>query len=291
MSITALQVQELRKRTGAGMMECKKALVETQGDIDAAIDAMRKSGQVKAAKRAGRIAAEGVIKVAVSSDKRTAVMIEVNSETDFVARDASFKAFADQAIQHALASKVDTVEALMQQTANGSTLDDSRQELVHKIGENIQVRRIHWVKAEGIIGAYLHGDRIGVLVALDKENETLAKDIAMHIAASKPESISETDVPAALIEKEKEIFRAQAKESGKPDNIIEKMIEGRIRKYFEEICLVGQPFVKNPDQTVGELLKANGAKVTAFIRFEVGEGIEKEVVDFAEEVKKVQAGS
>lgn len=287
MTITASMVKELRERTGAGMMECKKALVEAGGDMEAAITAMRKSGQAKAAKRAGRIAAEGIILIALSDDHKTACMVEINCETDFVARDENFRRFADQVVQRGLATRSDSAESLLAasfEEGNAKTIEEARAELVAKIGENVQLRRAVCITSEGTIGAYSHGDRIGVITALDKSETDLATDIAMHIAAMNPQAIDSDNVSPDLIAKERDIFSSQAKESGKPDNIIEKMVEGRIAKFLKEICLVDQPFVKNPDQTIAQLLKAGNAAVTNFIRFEVGEGIEKEVVDFAEEV-------
>lgn len=284
-NITASMVKELRERTGAGMMECKKALVEAAGDIEAAITEMRKRGQAKAAKRAGKTAAEGIIVVKQNADNTVAFMAEVNSETDFVARDTSFNEFANKVAAEGLVNSVSDLAAMP------AAIEEERMQLVNKIGENIQLRRVALLESTGTIGAYIHGGRIGVLVALDKNEQALAKDVAMHIAASNPASISEKDIPADLLERERDIFIDQAKQTGKPDNIIEKMVEGRIKKFIKESCLVGQPFVKNPDQTVAELLASKQAEVTAFVRFEVGEGIEKEVVDFAEEVKAQVQGS
>jgi elongation factor Ts len=279
-------VKELRERTGAGMMECKKALVESNGDIEAAIEAMRKSGQAKAAKKAGRTAAEGVILVNASDDGKNAVIVEVNCETDFVAKDENFLSFANAVAERAMTGGAADVAELMGQPLHegeDTTIEQAREALVAKIGENMTVRRFERVSAAGTIASYRHGDRIGVMVDIDGDAE-LGRDIAMHIAASKPVCVSEDQVPADLLDKEREIFTAQAKESGKPDNIIEKMIEGRIRKYLGEITLVGQPFVKDPDTTVGKLLDSKGAKINGFIRFEVGEGIEKKQENFAEEV-------
>jgi elongation factor Ts len=279
-------VKELRERTGAGMMECKKALVESNGDIEAAIEAMRKSGQAKAAKKAGRTAAEGVILVNASDDGKNAVIVEVNCETDFVAKDENFLSFANAVAERAMTGGAADVAELMGQPLHegeDTTIEQAREALVAKIGENMTVRRFERVSAAGTIASYRHGDRIGVMVDIDGDAE-LGRDIAMHIAASKPVCVSEDQVPADLLDKEREIFTAQAKESGKPDNIIEKMIEGRIRKYLGEITLVGQPFVKDPDTTVGKLLDSKGANINGFIRFEVGEGIEKKQENFAEEV-------
>jgi len=285
MAITASLVKELRERTGAGMMECKKALTETDGDIEAAIENMRKSGQAKAAKKAGRTAADGVIVIAQDGDR--AVMVEVNCETDFVAKDDNFKSFADAVADRVLNSDAADVEALMAMPLHegeDTTIEEARQALVSKIGENMSVRRFVRTTAQGTIASYSHGVRIGVLVDLTGGDAGLGRDLAMHIAASNPVCVSEDQVPADLLAKEREITEAQARESGKPDNIIEKMIEGRMRKYLGEITLVGQAFVKDPDMKVGKLLDQQGAKVNAFTRFEVGEGIEKKVEDFREEV-------
>ena len=283
MSISAAEVKALRERTGAGMMECKKALVETDGDIEAAIEAMRKAGLAKADKKAGRTAAEGRIALAVAGNE--AALVEVNCETDFVAGGDDFAAFADGVAQVALKSSPENVEALSGlELEGGETVDTRRRELVAKIGENINVRRFERISSEGTLGRYVHGVRIGVLVDLEGGDEELAKDVAMHIAASNPVCVGPEDVPADVLEKEREIHRAQAEQSGKPAEIVEKMIEGRLRKYVNEIALTGQPFVKNPDQSVGALLKEHGARVVRFVRFEVGEGIEKDETDFASEV-------
>ncbi len=285
MAITASMVKELRERTGAGMMECKKALTEANGDIETAIENMRKSGQAKAAKKAGRTAADGVIVMA--QDGGDAVMVEVNCETDFVAKDENFKSFADAVAGRALGSDAADVDALMAlplHEGEDTTIEEARQALVSKIGENMNVRRFIRVKAQGTIASYSHGVRIGVLVDVSGGDETLGRDLAMHIAASNPVCVDESQVPADMLAKEREITEAQARDSGKPDNIIEKMIEGRMRKYLGEITLVGQPFVKDPDTKVGKLLQANGAKVNSFTRFEVGEGIEKKAEDFRDEV-------
>jgi elongation factor Ts len=285
MAITASMVKELRERTGAGMMECKKALTEAGGDIETAIENMRKSGQAKAAKKAGRTAADGVIVMA--QDGGRAVMVEVNCETDFVAKDENFKSFADAVAGRALGSEAADVDALMAlplHEGEDTTIEEARQALVSKIGENMNVRRFIRVEAQGTIASYSHGVRIGVLVDVSGGDETLGRDLAMHIAASNPVCVDESQVPADMLAKEREITEAQARDSGKPDNIIEKMIEGRMRKYLGEITLVGQPFVKDPDTKVGKLLQANGATVNSFARFEVGEGIEKKVEDFRDEV-------
>ena len=286
MAISAALVMKLRERTGSGMMECKKFLVAADGDIELAITEMRKAGQAKADKKADRIAAEGVIVVARKADGKAAVMLEINSETDFVARDSSFTTFADNTVNTALTSGVKDVAELAQKVieASNETVEHARQQLVVKIGENIQLRRMVRMECEGVIGAYLHGSRIGVMVALKGGDEQLAKDIAMHIAASRPIVISRDEVSADLVSKEREIFMAQASESGKPQEIIEKMIEGRMNKFVDEVSLLGQPYVKNPDQKVSQLLKQHNAEVLSFVRFEVGEGIEKKEDDFVAEV-------
>jgi elongation factor Ts len=286
MTISAALVMKLRERTGAGMMECKKFLIATNGDIEQAITEMRKAGQAKADKKADRIAAEGVIVVARSADGKDAVMLEINSETDFVARDENFTQFANKVSETALKAKSSDVENLASQTLDGSDLsvEQARQGLVAKIGENIKLRRLHQAHCDGVIGSYLHGSRIGVLVSLKNGDEALAKDIAMHIAASRPLVVNSDQVPADAIENEREIFTAQAKESGKPQEIIAKMIEGRISKFIDEVSLLGQPYVKDPNKKVGQLLKEKNAEVISFTRFEVGEGIEKKEDNFVEEV-------
>jgi len=286
MQITAAMVKELRERTGAGMMECKKALTAAEGDMEKAIEDMRKSGAAKADKKAGRVAAEGLIATAVSDDNKQVAIVEVNCETDFVAKDDNFVNFTASVANAVISGKPDSVEALMaMSTGEGSSLEEARQNLVAKIGENIQVRRFEIMDLTGgTVGSYLHGARIGVVLDMKGGDADLAKDVAMHIAASKPACVSEKDVPPEMVEKEKEILIAQAESSGKPAEIIEKMIQGRLRKYLAEITLVGQPFVKDPDTTVGKLLDKAGAEVVGFTRFEVGEGIEKKTEDFAEEV-------
>ena len=288
MSITAGQVKELRERTGAGMMECKKALVETNGDLEAAVEQLRKSGLAKADKKAGRVAAEGAIVFA--SEGQRAVLVEVNSETDFVAKDDNFRGFADEVA--ALAIKADDVDGLNAATmANGNSVEENRQQLVAKIGENVQVRRLASLEApNGVVGTYIHGGRIGVAVALTGGDEDLARDIAMHVAALNPAFRDAEDVPAEVMQKEKEILVAQAADSGKPADIIEKMVQGRLKKHLAEITLTGQPFVKDGDITVGQLLKDKGASIDAFVRLEVGEGIEKEESDFAAEVMQQARG-
>jgi len=292
MAITAALVKELRERTGAGMMECKKTLVETNGDIDAAIESMRISGLAKADKKSDRVAAEGVIAMARSTDGKQAVLVEVNCETDFVAKGDAFVEFANAVANTALNSGASTAEALLEATTDaGDTVEHSRKELIAKIGENISVRRVSRIESEGVVGAYMHGNRIGVLTGVVGGDEELAKDISMHVAANKPVCVSADNVPAEVIEKEKEIFTAQAAESGKPAEIIEKMIGGRINKFLKEITLVGQPFVKDPDQTVEKLLASKGATVTEFCRLEVGEGIEKKEEDFVAEVMAQAKGA
>ena len=284
MAITASLVKELRERTGSGMMECKKALVETDGDIEAAAELMRKSGAAKADKKAGRVAADGAIKVAVSDDGKSAVILEINSETDFVAKDDNFQAFADEVLATVAQQKPASVEALStMKIDNDQTVEEARQALISKVGENIQVRRFERVESENSIASYLHGARIGVLVD-SSADASLARDIAMHIAAVNPQFVDQDAVPTEFVEKEKSILIAQAETSGKPPEIIEKMIQGRLNKYLAEVTLLGQPFVKDPEQKVGQLLDAAGASVTGFIRYEVGEGIEKKVEDFASEV-------
>lgn len=286
MAITAALVKELRDRTGAGMMECKKALVETNGDIETAIDNMRKSGAAKAEKKAGRIAAEGLIVAKSSDDAKIAAIVEINSETDFVARDESFKAFTQEVVAVALANKTTNFEALNAATlASGETVETARTNLVAKIGENIGVRRVQIIEAnDGALASYIHGGRIGVVVALKAGNQELAKDVAMHVAATNPQFVVPEDISEDVYNREKEIFTAQALDSGKPAEIVEKMIEGRMRKFAAEVCLVGQAFVKDPTITVGNLLKKAGAEVTSMVRLEVGEGIEKKEEDFASEV-------
>lgn len=288
MEITAALVKELRERSGAGMMECKNALVKCDGDLDAAFDHLRKSGIANAAKKAGRVTAEGVVLIRCEGNGSSAAMVEINTETDFVARDETFLNFADAVAQTALAQKATDVTALSSAPMtgqNGDSVETVRARTVAKTGENIAIRRSTVLEAKGgIIGDYLHGRRIGVLVLLTAGDVALAKDIAMHIAASKPLCISEADVPQDALAKEKVILEAQVAESGKPANIVEKIVAGRLRKYLDEVTLLGQPFVKNPDQKVGALLAERGARVQAFLRFEVGEGLEKRADNFAEEV-------
>jgi elongation factor Ts len=285
MSIPADAVKELRERTGAGMMECKKALVETNGDLDAAAELMRKQGLAKADKKATRVAAEGVIAVARSSDAQAAALVEVNCETDFVAREQDFRAFAQAVAECALTSRPADLAALAQSTlASGESVDERRRNLVAKIGENISVRRFAVLGAPGHLGAYVHGTRIGALVAIEGGTASLAYDLAMHVAASNPKYLSAAQVPAEVIAKERDILTSQAQGEGKPAEIVAKMVEGRLRKVLAEITLTGQPFVKDPDVTVEKLLKGAAARVVAFERFEVGAGIEKKQDDFVAEV-------
>ncbi len=292
MAITAALVKELRERTGAGMMECKKALVEVDGDIEAAIEHMRKTGLAKADKKADRTAADGLIVVKTSDDGKQAVMVEVNCETDFVAKGDDFQNFSSEVAELALAKQPADLETLLgYEMSGGESVADTCKRLIAKIGENMSVRRFQLFSTDGLLANYMHGTRIGVMVDISNGSEELGRDIAMHIAASKPTAVSEADVDPALIEKEKEIFTAQAAESGKPADIIEKMIGGRINKFLKEITLLGQPFVKDPDQTVEKLLKSAGATVNGFTRFEVGEGIEKKVENFADEVMAQVKGS
>ncbi len=285
--MSAKLVKELRERTGLGLLECKKALAAADGDIDAAIEELRKSSGMKAAKKAGRTAADGVVAARVADDGSYGVVIEVNSETDFVARDDNFLGFVEKVLAAAFAARNEDVAALME-----GELEASREALVQKIGENISVRRIGVVNAEaGVVGAYVHGNnRIAVLVELKGGDQDLARDVAMHVAAVNPQVVSQADMPEEVIATEKEIYTAQAQESGKPAEIIEKMIEGRVRKFLAENSLVEQPFVKDPDVKVGKLVSAAGAEVASFARFEVGEGIEVEKVDFADEVKAQLGG-
>ncbi|PIE42808.1 MAG: elongation factor Ts [Gammaproteobacteria bacterium] len=287
MAISASMVKELRERTGLGMMECKKALVAADGNIDTAIENLRKSSGMKAAKKAGRIAADGAVATRVSEDGQFGVLVEVNSETDFVARDDNFSAYVEKVVAKAFATKESDVAKLMD-----GELEDARQALVQKIGENISVRRVELVEAaEGVIGQYVHGNRrIGVLVALKGGDAELAKDVAMHVAAVNPQYITTADVPAKIVEKEKAILLAQPDLAGKPPEIAEKIIVGRLNKFLAESSLTEQPFVKDPDIKVGALVKKSAAEIIGFTRYEVGEGIEKEDVDFAAEVAAAAKG-
>ncbi len=291
MEISAALVKELRERTGAGMMECKKALVESSGNIEAAIELMRKQGQVKAAKKAGRVAAEGLI--VIQQDANYAAMTEVNCETDFVAKGDDFKNFCHTLTGFILRQRPANLEALLATPfEGGKTVEQTRLDLVTKIGENINVRRFSVMDAAGgMLNVYLHGTRIGVIVKMRNANPELAKDIAMHIAASRPLCVTPDQVPADQVAKEKEIYTAQAADSGKPANIVEKMVEGRIKKFLGEMSLLGQPFVKDPDLTIEKLLKSKSAEVLGFERFEVGEGIEKKTANFAEEVMQQVRGN
>jgi elongation factor Ts len=292
MTVTADAVKQLRERTGAGMMECKRALVETQGDLNAAAELMRKQGLAKADKKATRIAAEGVIAIAVAADGKSAAMVEVNCETDFVAREQDFRAFAQQVADVALARRPSTLADLMSlPLAGGENVDERRRALVAKIGENIGVRRYAVLAASGRLGAYVHGTRIGALVAVEGGEAELARDLAMHVAASNPKYLSPAHVEAHVIEKEREILTEQARGEGKPPEIVAKMVEGRLRKTLGELTLTGQPFVKDPDVSIEKLLKAAGAKVDRFERFEVGAGIEKRQEDFVAEVMAQVKGS
>jgi elongation factor Ts len=286
MAITASLVKELRQRTDAGMMDCKQALTETNGDMEAAIDLMRTSGAAKAAKKAGRVAAEGLVKINMSTDKKTVTILEVNSETDFVTKGDVFIGFVDMLGALALKTTPANIEEFLSQTLdNGDSLEKAREDIIAKVGENIAIRRVQTITTDnGVIGTYKHGERIAVVTALKGGDEALAKDIAMHIAANKPECITEAELSTDLLTREKTIFVEQAKESGKPDNIIEKMIVGRMKKFVNEVTLYGQSFVKDPDTTVGKLAQSNNAQVKSFVRFEVGEGIEKKEENFADEV-------
>ena len=287
MQISAALVKELRERTGAGMMECKKFLTDNGGDIEAAVEAMRKSGQAKADKKAGRVAAEGLIGVARSDDGRSVAMVEVNCETDFVAKEGEFKDFVNAVAKCVLAQRPADVDGLgnAAMSDGGPTVDERRRELIAKIGENMTVRRFNVVEsADGLVGTYLHGGRIGVAVALSGAGEEVARDVAMHVAASRPMCLDESQIPASTLENERSIFAAQAAESGKPAEIVEKMVTGRMRKFVGEVTLLGQPFVKDPDQSVEKFLKGAGATVSSYERLEVGEGIEKKSENFAEEV-------
>jgi elongation factor Ts len=292
-TITAAMVKELRERTASGMMECKRALVEANGDMELAIENMRKAGLAKADKKAGRIAAEGLIGAKVSADGKTVAMVDVNCETDFVAKADDFVKYVGDITTALLTASVANDEQLLAMTLeNGQTVEDTRRALIAKLGENITVRRFEkFQTTEGGTACYLHGSKIGVIVELAVANPELGKDIAMHVAASKPDCVSEDQISAETIEKEKEIFRAQSAESGKPADIIEKMVTGRISKFLAEVTLLGQPFIKDDKQTVGKLVASKSNKVVRFARFEVGEGIEKKEEDFAAEVMAQVRGS
>jgi len=287
MTISAHQVKELRERTGLGMMECKAALTETNGDMEAATDLLRKRAGAKVEKKSGRLAAEGIIGICVTPDRKTAAMVEINSETDFVAKGDDFADFSATASATVASKNPANVDELYKLRQNGTsvTLAQAREDLVMKLGENISVRRfVRMTTDKSIIGSYVHGRKIGVLIEVKGGDENLAKDLAMHVAASRPEYVSKEQVPAAVISKEKEIFAELSKSSGKPPEIVEKMIMGRVNKYLNEITLLGQPFVKDTEMTVDKLLNTKGASVIRFIRYEVGEGMEKKSADFASEV-------
>lgn len=284
--ISAALVKELRERTGSGMMECKKALESTAGDLEAAIEHLRKTGQAKAEKKAHRVAAEGRIMIRHTDDGQCAALVEINCETDFVAKDDNFQQFAAQVTEQVLAQQPAHVDELLAMSLpGGETVDEARKHLIAKIGENINVRRFSLITTEtGLLNSYLHGNRIGVVVELQGGDAALARDIAMHVAASRPLCITPGQVPAEVLDKEREIYLAQAEQEGKPAHIAEKMVEGRLRKYLKEVTLLGQPFIKDPDQSVEQLLKQAGATAVHFERMELGEGIEKKADNFAEEV-------
>ena len=283
MEISAKLVKDLRDRTGAGMMECKKALVESNGDIEIAIENMRKAGQAKADKKSSRVAAEGVIKINISGDKKFATLLEVNSETDFVAKDENFAKFCNDISELSVRENIANLNELLSASYGKTNVEEARLQLISKVGENVQIRRYEKLSSSNF-GYYLHGTKIGVLVSLECENENLAKDIAMHIAAMKPLAVSQDGINKELVEKEEEIFLAQAKESGKPENIINKMVEGKVKKFYEENTLLSQKFVKNSDISIKELLSNEKNSVLLFKRYEVGEGIEKKSENFADEV-------
>jgi elongation factor Ts len=290
MTVTAQLVKELREITGVGMMDCKKALSETDGDLEKAVEYLRKAGQAKADKKASRVAAEGKILISADTENNQHTILEINCETDFVAKDEKFNKFSESVLQALTRNSVSTVEELSGIEENGSTIDDERKKLIAEIGENISIRRFSFLNSNNTVGSYIHMGRIGVMVEVEgSQDEDLAKDLAMHIAANNPLYKDQNDVPAEELEKEKEILKAQALAEGKPEDIIEKMIQGRLNKYLEQITLYGQPFVKDPDIKVSKLLENAGASIKGFIRYELGEGIEKKKDDFVEEVKK-QAG-
>jgi elongation factor Ts len=296
MAVTAEAVKVLRERTGAGMMECKKALVETNGDLDAAAELMRKAGLAKADKKAARVAAEGVIVIERAPDSKRAAIVEVNCETDFVAREKDFQQFAADVAKTALSSRPKDLDALLAACLpSGQSVDETRRALIAKIGENIGVRRFELVEAPAVVGAYLHGTRIGALVAMKAGDEAVAKDIAMHVAAINPARVSASEVPADEVAKERSIFVEQAKSdpknANKPADIVEKIVEGKVRKWLNEITLLGQPFVKDDKQSVEQYLKKAGGEVASIVRYEVGAGIEKKQEDFAAEVMKQVRGS
>jgi elongation factor Ts len=291
MAVTAQQVKALRERTGAGMMECKRALVEADGDLDRAVEQMRKAGLAKADKKAGRIAAEGVIALRVAAGGRSAALVEVNCETDFVANGERFRGFADEVAGVALTRRPAALEALLAADLEGASVDERRRALVAALGENIHVRRFGLLESRGTLGHYLHGTRIGALVAIEGGDDGLGRDLAMQVAAGRPAWIAAEHVPPAVLDKEREILRARALAEGKPPEIVEKMVEGRLRKVLADITLLGQPFVKDDNVLVGKLVGQRGATVTGFLRFEVGEGIEKQEEDFVAEVMKQVRGA
>jgi elongation factor Ts len=286
MAITASLVKELRERTGAGMMECKKSLVETDGDIEAAIEHMRKTGLAKADKKASRTAAEGKLTILISDDAKKAVMLEVNCETDFVAMGDDFINFCDTVANTIITKDPADLESLLAlpYSSTDTSIDDTLKGMVAKIGEKMTVRRFEVISTDGLLGQYIHGNKIGVVVELKGGDDALAKDVAMHVAATNPGALNEAGLSADLIAKEKEIAKAEAENSGKPEKIIDKIVDGKIKKFIKENTLLSQPFVKDPDVTVEKLTKDAGAEVLSFTRIKVGEGIEKKVENFAEEV-------
>ncbi|MEE2684438.1 MAG: translation elongation factor Ts [Pseudomonadota bacterium] len=282
MTIEAKVVKELRERTGVGMMDCKKALLETDGDLDKAVEFLRKAGQAKADKKSSRIAAEGIIVLKELDDLYA--IIEVNSETDFVAKDQNFTHFSDLVVQLILEHQPKNIEDLMKIEVNGSSLEEIRKELVSKVGENISVRRFSLLRTKNMVSQYSHMGRIGVMVEIKGDNQTIANDISMQIAASAPQYIDIDDIPEVELNKEREILVAQALQEGKSEDIVEKMVDGRLRKHLSEITLVGQSFIKDTDITVGSLLSSSSIEVISFIRYELGEGITKKQEDFVAEV-------
>lgn len=286
MSINTKDIAKLRKMTNVGLLECKKALEKAGGDIEKAVEEMRKTGLAKAVSKSDRSATEGLIVVATSENNKKAAMIEINCETDFVAGNEFFVAFANDLAKTALEMNTQDTQALLEAKDGDVTFEETRQQLVLKLGENIQLRRINLIESEGRVSFYQHGRKIGVLVAIDSDNDEVGKDIAMHVAAVSPKAISSDDLPEEVISKEKAVCEAQVKDLNKPADIIEKILHGKVSKALSEICLVGQTFVKEPSQTVAEYLKSKNAAVKHFIRYEVGEGMEKKVENFAEEVRK-----
>ena len=288
MTITAAMVKTLRERTGAGMMECKKALAESGGDMEAAVEALRKKGAAKADQKSGRTTTEGAISGIVTTDGTSGVLVEINCETDFVAKDENFKGFGQKVAETILAENPESVDALTKLKISGSqqTVDEARIELFSKVGENLSIRRFTRLDAgpDARISAYLHGSRIGVLVHSQGGRSDLGRDLAMHVAASRPLCVSRDDVPEDILSKEREIYMAQAADSDKPQNIVEKIVEGRLQKFLNEVTLLGQPYVKDPDQSVHKLLTTENAQVIEFVRFEVGEGLDKKEDDFVAEV-------